>query len=93
MCSIAAGIVYPVYASCKALDGGSAPEKSHWLAYWVAFGGFSAVEAFLAQRFPGYYHLKLLLLLWLQSRRYSRPLHVMCVSESCPGTSTAWAGI
>ena len=74
MCSIAAGIVYPVYASCKALDGGSAPEKSHWLAYWVAFGGFSALEAFLTQRFPGYYHLKLLLLLWLQSKRYSRPL-------------------
>ena len=70
MCSMAAGMVYPAYASCKALDGGSASEKSHWLAYWIAFGGVSAVEAFLTQRFPGYYHLKLLLLLWLQSKRY-----------------------
>ena len=70
MCSIAAGMVYPAYASCKALDGGPSTEKSHWLAYWIAFGGVSAVEAFLTQRFPGYYHLKLLLLLWLQSKRY-----------------------
>ena len=70
MCSIAAGVGYPAYASCKALDSGSSSEKSHWLAYWLAFGGVSAVEACLAQRFPGYYHLKLLLLLWLQSRRY-----------------------
>ena len=70
MCSIAAGMVYPAYASCKALDGGTPGEKSHWLAYWIAFGGVSAVEAFLTQRFPGFYHLKLLLLLWLQSKRY-----------------------
>ena len=70
MCSIVAGVGYPAYASCKALDSGSSSEKSHWLAYWLAFGGISAVEACLAQRFPGYYHLKLLLLLWLQSRRY-----------------------
>ncbi|CAL5229197.1 g12479 [Coccomyxa viridis] len=67
---IAAGMVFPAYASCKALDGGSSTEKSHWLAYWIAFGGVSAVEAFLTRRFPGYYHLKLLLLLWLQSKRY-----------------------
>lgn len=70
MCSIVAGVGYPAYASCKALDSGSSSEKSHWLAYWLAFGGVSAVEACLAQRFPGYYHFKLLLLLWLQSRRY-----------------------
>ncbi len=70
MCSMAAGMAYPAYASCKALDSGSSSEKSHWLAYWLAFGGVSALEACMAQRFPGYYHLKLLLLLWLQSRRY-----------------------
>ena len=70
MCSVVAGVGYPAYASCKALDSGSSSEKSHWLAYWLAFGGVSAVEACLAQRFPGYSHLKLLLLLWLQSRRY-----------------------
>jgi len=30
----------------------------------------SAAEAAFVQRFPGYHHVKLLLLLWLQSRRY-----------------------
>jgi len=45
-------------------------EKTHWLCYWLAFGGLTTVESLVTQRFPVYYHLKFLLLLWLQSRRY-----------------------
>jgi hypothetical protein len=65
-----AGLVYPAYATCKALDQAATSEKSHWLCYWLAFGGVSALEGVFTQRFPGYYHIKLLLLVWLQSRRY-----------------------
>ena len=52
------------------------------------------MEAFLTQRFPGYYHLKLLLLLWLQSKRYSRPPFVMCVENlwSRSVISQGWVG-
>jgi hypothetical protein len=73
-----AGLIYPAYATCKALDQPASPEKSHWLCYWLVFGGITAVEAFATQRFPGYHHVKLLLLLWLQSRRYqgARRLYV-----------------
>ncbi|KAK9917558.1 hypothetical protein WJX75_005753 [Coccomyxa subellipsoidea] len=64
------GLAYPAYATCKALDQPASAEKAHWLCYWLAFGGLTAVEGLVTQRFPGYYHLKFLLLLWLQSRRY-----------------------
>ncbi|CAL8464852.1 g4387 [Coccomyxa elongata] len=64
------GLAYPAYATCKALDQPVPTEKSHWLCYWLAFGGLTAVESLVTQRFPGYYHLKFLVLLWLQSRRY-----------------------
>lgn len=70
LCSQVVGLAYPAYATCKALDQQVAMEKSHWLCYWLAFGGLTAVEILVTQQFPGYYHLKFLLLLWLQSRRY-----------------------
>lgn len=70
MCSQVVGLAYPAYATCKALDQPASAEKAHWLCYWLAFGGLTAVEGLVTQRFPGYYHLKFLLLLWLQSRRY-----------------------
>ena len=38
--------------------------------YWCVLACVSAAEAAFVQRFPGYHHVKLLLLLWLQSRRY-----------------------
>ena len=39
--------------------------------YWCALACVSVVEAAAGpQRFPGYHHAKLLLLLWLQSARY-----------------------
>lgn len=39
--------------------------------YWCALACVSVIEAAAGpQRFPGYHHAKLLLLLWLQSARY-----------------------
>ena len=72
------GLAYPAYATCKALEATGATERPRWLCYWLCFGGISAVEALAAPSFPGYQHLKLLLLLWLQSRRYqgARRLYV-----------------
>ena len=72
------GLAYPAYATCKALEVTGAPERPHWLCYWLAFGGISAVEALTAPSFPGYSHIKLLLLLWLQSKQYqgARRLYV-----------------
>ncbi len=38
--------------------------------YWCVLACVSAAEAAFVQRFPGYHHVKLLLLLWLQAKRY-----------------------
>jgi hypothetical protein len=72
------GLAYPAYATCRALEATGAFERPHWLCYWLAFGGISAVEALASPSFPGYSHAKLLLLLWLQSKRYqgARRLYV-----------------
>ena len=77
MRSNATGVLYPVYASLKVLESQEEPDGEgkraklrQWLTYWSVYGVLSVVESFTSDRLPLYYHLKLLLLLWLQSTRY-----------------------
>lgn len=63
------GVVYPVYASVKALEYEDEQEKKQWLTYWTAYGCFAVVENYsdkFIRGLPLYQHLKLATLLWLQ---------------------------
>ena len=46
MCSNLVGVIYPVFASFKAVKSVSTADDSQWLMYWVVFGCFSVVESF-----------------------------------------------
>lgn len=63
------GIGFPVYSSFKAIESKDKTEQEQWLCYWAAYGCFASLETFadrLLSWFPGYYHAKLLFLIWLQ---------------------------
>lgn len=79
----AVGVVYPAYASFKALESKAPAEEvnqllTQWITYWATLGMLTAAESLTARRFPGYYHLKLAFLLWLQSSSFqgARRLYV-----------------
>ena len=74
-CSLVVGSAYPVYASFSLLESNlSSKEKeqqaTQWLTYWAIYGVISAAEQLIESRPPLYFHLKLALLLWLQSSNY-----------------------
>lgn len=64
------GVGVPVYSSFKAVESRDPEEKEEWLVYWCAYGCVSVAEAFadklLGTWLPYYYHVKLVVLVWLQ---------------------------
>lgn len=63
------GLGFPVYSSFKAIESKDKSEQEQWLYYWTAYGCFTSLETVsdkLLSWFPGYYHAKLLFLIWLQ---------------------------
>ncbi|KAL4160039.1 hypothetical protein PRNP1_000610 [Phytophthora ramorum] len=68
---LAVGVVYPAYASFKALER---PESGHdekqWLTYWVVYGATTSVETVASPLMclvPGYNITKTLFLIWMMS--------------------------
>lgn len=64
-----AGVVYPVYATFKALRTQDLPASERWLTYWAIYGVFSLLERVADKALkwlPYYSHLKFGFLLWLQ---------------------------
>jgi receptor expression-enhancing protein 1/2/3/4 len=63
------GILYPAYASYKAIRNKSPKDYVKWMMYWVVFSLFLAMETFtdifLAFWFPFYYEIKIIIVLWL----------------------------
>ncbi|KAK9807260.1 hypothetical protein WJX73_004481 [Symbiochloris irregularis] len=70
------GVLYPAYATFKAVETTKQDpveankQLSQWVTYWTIFGGVSVVEGLFSKKPPGYHHVKLLFLLWLQSSSY-----------------------
>lgn len=74
------GLAFPVYSSFKAIELRNTLEQKHWLLYWTAYGCFNAVENILDKLLswlPGYYHAKLMLLIWLQSPLSNGACHLL----------------
>ena len=55
-CSTAVGVVYPAYASFKAVEvlrvRNDTSEASRWLVYWGIYGAVSALERVLDRALP-----------------------------------------
>jgi receptor expression-enhancing protein 5/6 len=65
-CNVA-GVLYPTYASFKAVKSVEEKDDAQWLMYWIFFSFFSLAEAFadrLIFWMPFYYAAKFFFLLW-----------------------------
>lgn len=68
--TILIGVLYPAYASYRALRSSKYDDTKQWLVYWVVFATFTITEGiadFLLAWIPLYRELKLFLVLWLVS--------------------------
>lgn len=64
------GMLYPAYASYKAVRTKNIREYVRWMMYWIVFALFSATETFtdlLISWFPFYYEMKMAFVIWLLS--------------------------
>ncbi|XP_026947747.1 receptor expression-enhancing protein 4 isoform X1 [Sagmatias obliquidens] len=64
------GMLYPTYASYKAVKTKNIREYVRWMMYWIVFALFMAVETFtdvFISWFPFYYEIKMAFVLWLLS--------------------------
>ncbi|KAF0697725.1 Aste57867_11611 [Aphanomyces stellatus] len=64
----AVGVLYPAYASFKALETAQVDDDKQWLTYWVVFSITSSAEEVAEQvvsYLPGYYVAKFVFLVWL----------------------------
>ncbi|XP_061448673.1 receptor expression-enhancing protein 4 isoform X2 [Rhineura floridana] len=64
------GMLYPAYASYKAVKTKNIREYVRWMMYWVVFALFMATEAIadtFISWFPFYYEIKMAFVVWLLS--------------------------
>ncbi|XP_077008834.1 receptor expression-enhancing protein 4 isoform X1 [Tamandua tetradactyla] len=67
---LAFGMLYPAYASYKAVKTKNIREYVRWMMYWIVFALFLSVETFtdiFISWFPFYYEIKMAFVLWLLS--------------------------
>jgi len=61
------GYAYPVYASVRAIEGGTHDDVTQWLTYWVVFSTFTLAEYgldYLLYWLPMYWICKTFFLFW-----------------------------
>ncbi|XP_066495490.1 receptor expression-enhancing protein 4 isoform X1 [Tiliqua scincoides] len=64
------GMLYPAYASYKAVKTKNIREYVRWMMYWIVFALFMATETFtdtFISWFPFYYEIKMAFVVWLLS--------------------------
>ncbi|XP_039554285.1 receptor expression-enhancing protein 4 isoform X2 [Passer montanus] len=64
------GMLYPAYASYKAVKTKNIREYVRWMMYWIVFALFMATETFtdlLISWLPFYYEMKMAFVIWLLS--------------------------
>ncbi|XP_077544039.1 receptor expression enhancing protein A isoform X1 [Haemaphysalis longicornis] len=70
-CSLLFGVLYPAYASYKAVKNKDVRSHLQWMMYWIVFALFTCIETFsdifISFWMPFYYELKILFVLWLLS--------------------------
>lgn len=61
------GILYPAYASIKAIESTGGDDDKQWLTYWVVFALFSLIDlfsGFVLKFIPFYFFIKLVFLVF-----------------------------
>ncbi|XP_029459687.1 receptor expression-enhancing protein 4 isoform X2 [Rhinatrema bivittatum] len=64
------GLLYPAYASYKAMKTKNVREYVRWMMYWIVFALFMTIETFtdiFISWFPFYYEMKMAFVIWLLS--------------------------
>ncbi|XP_038602302.1 receptor expression-enhancing protein 4 [Tachyglossus aculeatus] len=64
------GMLYPAYASYKAVKTKNIREYVRWMMYWIVFALFMTIETFtdiFISWFPFYYEIKMAFVVWLLS--------------------------
>lgn len=65
------GVLYPAYASYKAVKNKDVRAHLQWMMYWIVFAFFTCIETvsdiFISFWMPFYYEFKILFVLWLLS--------------------------
>jgi len=64
------GLLYPAYASYKAVKTKNVKEYVKWMMYWIVFALFCALETFtdvFLSWVPFYYEIKIIFVFWLLS--------------------------
>lgn len=64
------GLLYPAYASYKAVKTKNIKEYVKWMMYWIVFALFTAAETFsdvFLSWMPFYYEIKMVFVFWLLS--------------------------
>ena len=62
------GVLCPTYMTLKVIENPEDDDDKQYLTYWVVYGLFSIIDiftAFLVNRIPFYYTIKLAFLIWL----------------------------
>jgi len=71
MVCLCLGMLYPAYASYKAVRAKNVKEYVKWMMYWIVFALFKTIETFtdvfFSFWFPFYYEIKIVLLVYLLS--------------------------
>ncbi|KAH6947687.1 hypothetical protein HPB50_020728 [Hyalomma asiaticum] len=69
--SLLFGVLYPAYASYKAVKNKDVRSHLQWMMYWIVFALFTCIETFsdifISFWMPFYYEIKILFVLWLLS--------------------------
>lgn len=77
------GLIYPAYASIKALITETKDDDTQWLMYWVIFAGFSLFEQVALEQsktLPLYFSIKLAVLLLCQFAKFSEFLYKLLIA-------------
>lgn len=61
------GLLYPMYASVKAIESKDNSDDTQWLTYWIIYGLFGFFETFIdliLYWIPFFYAIKIAFLVW-----------------------------
>ena len=73
------GVLCPTYMTLKVIESPEDGDDKQYLTYWVVYGLFSVIDvftAFLVNRIPFYYTIKLAFLIWLFMPNFKGAVYV-----------------
>ena len=73
------GVLCPTYMTLKVIESPEDDDDKQYLTYWVVYGLFSVIDtftAFLVNRIPFYYTIKLAFLIWLFMPNFKGAVYV-----------------